>query len=303
MAKMEKHLFNTKEELQTYLTNKGFVISNNQMKWDMVPQSSSYWTVTSDGTMNFHTSSGENAFYYNLTDFSNEQICGCIFIELANNGCALYLTPLPKDFSINDLTVCCANNYTIDEETGDYVKTEGVYLQNGLVVCTPAEKDGYWRYSWRDVDPSSFYWTVDNCRNKTTKSVEIPNKPMIPADDCVSITHAFLDSGDWSDYIFVQALGEITAPGHIFLMNGQKYIAFTDNTIYQAPVFRLAPEEIKVNISTSTQEYSTITTYKYGDYCIFNGLLWRCIEDITTPGAFDSTKWTITTVNAEIMRS
>ena len=303
MGLMEKRLFQTKEELQSYLTSKGFTIANNKMTWDdMTHNTNAYWTVANDGTMNFHTSSGESAFYYNLVDFSNNQKCACVFIELANDGCALYLSPVPSTFTLSDVTISCANNYQSDGE-GGYEKIEGQDLQNGLVVLTPAENDGYWRYSWRDKDITVVAWDVDDCRTRTLKAQEITNQELTSVPGCLTMGHVYLDYGDWSNYIFIILLAEISAPGRIFKMNGQKYITFTDNSTIQAPAFRLPPEASGHNVSTSTDEYSPILTYKVGDYCIYNGKLWRCIQNIDTPEVFDNTKWIITTVHDEILGS
>ena len=303
MGIMEKRLFRTKEELQAYLTAKGFTIANNKMTWNhMTHTTNAYWTVANDGIMNFHTSSDDTAFYYNIVDFSNDQQCACVFIELANNGCALYLSPLPSTATIADVTLSCANNYQSDGE-GGYEKIEGQDLQNGLVVVTPPEEDGYWRYSWRDKDITGVFWDVDNCRDHTSKAQEITNKPLNTMYGCVTLGKTYLHYGDWSQYIFTQLVGDLSVPGCIFKMNGQKYIVFTDNPSYQCPAFRLPPEANGYNLSDSTDEYSPLLTYKVGDYCIYNGKLWRCIQAVETPGVFDNTKWTITTVTQEILRS
>jgi len=45
--------------------------------------------------------------------------------------------------------------------------------------------------------------------------------------------------------------------------------------------------------------YSSNSTYAVGDYCVYNNKLYRCITAITTGEAFNSSKWTETTVMNE----
>ena len=49
-------------------------------------------------------------------------------------------------------------------------------------------------------------------------------------------------------------------------------------------------------------EYSSSSTYKLGQLCIYNNTLYRCTTAITTAGAWDSSKWTLTTIADEIER-
>ena len=39
--------------------------------------------------------------------------------------------------------------------------------------------------------------------------------------------------------------------------------------------------------------FSSAMTYKRGDYVVYEGNTWQCIEDIEIPGAFDMSKWTV----------
>ena len=94
-------------------------------------------------------------------------------------------------------------------------------------------------------------------------------------------------------------LGELIIPSMIFKINGQKFINFCDNVNYRCPVFKLPAEEQGANISTSTEEYSNLKTYKINDYCIYNNLLYRCIATVSTPEPFDDRKWVVTTVSYE----
>lgn len=303
---MEKRIFTSSADLKTYLTSKGFTIYNNnsRMRWHtMSAESTAYWTIDANGDFNFHPSVGGNAFLINLTDFTSatRSLCGCVFIPLLDNGCILYLTSLPNEATINDLTLSCANTYTYDEETGDPIIDTTATLHNGIVVCTPPEQDGYWRCGWRDQDNSSFFWDIDDTHNKTSKGTELPSKLLIQVNMNISLVRVYLNSGYWSNYIFEEPLGETQTPSAVFKINGQRYISITDNTTYRCPVFRLPAQTVIPNPSASTEEYSSIKTYKTNDYCIYNGLLWKCNTAITLPEPFDNAKWDVTTVHQEIM--
>ena len=99
----------------------------------------------------------------------------------------------------------------------------------------------------------------------------------------------------------MEVLGSSTSPCSIFKLQGQKYISFTTNENVRCPIYKLAPEEIEMNDSTSTEPYSSVKTYVVGDYCTFNGFVYRCTTPIPTPEPFDDSKWTLTTVPNELI--
>lgn len=303
MGILYKRILDTWTELQNFLTARGFTIANNKITYDETPISSlNYWSYDSDGTVNFVNSEGNNAFYYNLTDFVNGKKCGCIFLELIDDGFVLFLSPVDDNFSVSDLTFCCTNNYhrVVPAEGDPYYERDNNPLDNGLVIATPTDEDGKWHFLWRDEDPTDFYFDVDNTAGSITKGGEIPHTKMIQAPLTVTLTKAYLNYGVWSKYIYTQVLGEINPPGNVFKINGQKFISFSDNTQWRCPVFKLEPTEVVENDSSSTEEYSPKKTYKVGDYCIFEGLLWKCIVAVTTPQPFDQNSWITTTVPHEL---
>lgn len=312
---MEKTIFTNWSELSDYLESKGFVIDNGEMRWgEANVDSDCYWSVSNTGTINFVDSTGENAFHYDLTDFENDKNCGCVFVTLANDGCILYLTPLDPSTEINQLGLNCRNGYSVTWDGSTPTFTDmNLPLQNGLVVCTPAESDGYWRYSWRHWDSSlntdidgneparyfKFNWCIDNCRGIVSKGTEVPNKFLMPAQLTCTLNRAYLNNIGWSNHIYVHVLGQESPPGCIFKIGGEKFISITDNYAWRAPVFMLPPEEVSTNISTSTEAFSNMKTYKVGDYCIYNGYLYKCTVAITIPHPFDSNEWLVTTVYNE----
>ena len=322
MSAFEKHIFQTWADLQTFLISKHFTIANNKIKYSLAPNTTKcYWSYDSNGTINFVDSLGNNAFYHNLTDFANGKYCGCVWIELKNNGFILFLSPVATDFSVTDLTLCCVNNYHITGTTGGDPPYYQVYtddnhpLENGVVICTPAEQDSYWRFCWRDKDidtigrdstiivSPTYKWDVDNTQDIVTIGVEIPYTEMINAPMTATLLKAYLANGDWSNYIYTLVLGQVDPPGDVFKLNGQKFITISDNTTYRCPAFKLPPEHELINPSDSTEQYSPDTTYKVDDYCIYEGKLWVCVQAVTTPMAFDQTYWEITTVSDEKLRS
>lgn len=304
MSTIEKNIFYDYPTLKTYLTSKGFLFSDSdtKMRWGS-SNSQCYWTIdTTTGIMNFHKSDNTgDAFYHNLTNWgTGKEWCGCIFITLADGGCVLYLTPLPIYTSIQNLTVCCTNNFHYDSEQEQIVDDDNL-LENGLVAVTPAEQDGYWRYTWRSQDCTEghWYWDIDDGQGYTSQGSEIPCAELLPCNNVVTLSKAFLQNGRFSNNIYTQVLGELIIPSMIFKINGQKFINFCDNTTHRCPVFRLPAEEQGINISTSTEEYSNLKTYKINDYCIYNNLLYRCIATVSTPEPFDDRKWVVTTVSYE----
>lgn len=57
-------------------------------------------------------------------------------------------------------------------------------------------------------------------------------------------------------------------------------------------------DEANPNISDA---YSSSSTYNIGDYCIYNNILYRCNTAISVAEDFDSSKWTQTTIGAELL--
>lgn len=61
------------------------------------------------------------------------------------------------------------------------------------------------------------------------------------------------------------------------------------------------PEELEnAAIQNTADVYSSEKTYNIGDRCIYGNVLYRCATAITVAEQFDSSKWTATTVAAEI---
>lgn len=46
--------------------------------------------------------------------------------------------------------------------------------------------------------------------------------------------------------------------------------------------------------------YDSTQTYAVGDYCVYDGQLYRCITAISTAETFDVTKWVATNVMSEL---
>ena len=331
-VKITKQIFSTYHDLAEKLTELGFVdnpISNdpndpvsNNHRWFWGPMGhtniSCYWEVKNGGAyINFKKSNNlsENTDYafrsnlgfraFNQESGEPDNEVGLVFIPLADEGCILYLTPLPVNTSITELTINCENEQKYNSETHEYELDENQLLYNGLVVYTPEEEvDEKWRCSWRSQDDTGFYWDVDTGKNLYEYGTEThqipPNVQILYSDQTVVLTKAALQNGGWSNFIRVLVLGSIAPPGKIFKIHGQKYICITDNDIMRCPAFKLPPEGIDQNDPASTEEYSVYKKYALGDYCIYNDALWRCTRAITTPSPFDDSYWQVTTVDQEI---
>ena len=322
---LEKRLFTSFSSLKLYLTNKGFTInsSNGQMRWGAANANSlCHWQFdNTNEELNFVDSLGNEAFPFSLCDFSSGRITGVAFIELEDGGCAINVTPLNEGSSTSDFTLSCALGYDPDYSMNTSLP------QNGLVVCTPEEDDGYWRYGWREkpdrvqnggnyyFKTPSFSWVIDNCRNIVTSGKEISTVSRWEVSQTISIAKVYLADGYWSNYIYNQILGTNQAPGQVFELNGKKFISFcpedltevkdSESSSYtsyprRCPCFILEGETVLINDSSSTQEYSNRTIYHAGDYCIYRSLLYKCLIDILTPEPWDSTHWELTTVPNEL---
>lgn len=285
MATLTKQICTTWSELTTLLESLGFTIVNNQMRWGEAPSNTQcYWSLNSTNTtINFMKSSGSTAFSDPLVDMSDSN-AGVMFTALEDNGCILYLTSTDST-DINNLEFDC----------------------NGIIVCTPEEDDGYWRYSWREYrDPSdsssTFKWVIDNTHGGVSVGTEFAVATMVPASMLATLQKVYFNSGCWSKYIYSQVLGEITPPSMIFKINGQKWITFSDNTTSRCPAFKLPAEIQEPNDPTQTVEFSPNKTYKVNHTCVWDGCLWRCVNEISIPGPFDTSDWVVTSVYLEKQR-
>lgn len=72
--------------------------------------------------------------------------------------------------------------------------------------------------------------------------------------------------------------------------------ALLNNEIKDDEIY-LVPEDDESNISDS---YNSTRTYAVGDYCIYEGVLFKCITAITTPETWDINKWKATNVATEL---
>jgi predicted MPP superfamily phosphohydrolase len=50
----------------------------------------------------------------------------------------------------------------------------------------------------------------------------------------------------------------------------------------------------------NTPDFSTSSTYQVGDYVMYQGKLYKCITEITTGGAWDSTKWSLAILSDDV---
>lgn len=61
-----------------------------------------------------------------------------------------------------------------------------------------------------------------------------------------------------------------------------------------------ALENLDTNISKSTDEYSSTSTYSIGELVIYNNKLYKANQDITTAEAFNSSHWTEVTLLSDV---
>ena len=328
---LERRLLESYTDLKAYFLSKGFTISNDgKMRWGEANQNSlCYWQFDdSVEELNFIDSNGNEIFPFSLCDFNLDRITGVALLNLKDDGIAVNITPLNEGTSATDFTISCALGYSVNN-AGQIIMNESV-PQNGLVVCTPAEQDGKWRYSWRATPavntnqncwlPSSFIWTIDNTNGSVIPGREISTVSRWELSNVITITKTFLSEGFWSDYIYTQVVGINESPGRIITTNGQKYITLCPETLTECdaggtvydkynspprrcPCFPLEPDRILINNSSSTEPYSRYTKYKQKDYCTYNGLVYRCLSNIDVPEPFNTSHWTVTTVPDELLNN
>lgn len=58
--------------------------------------------------------------------------------------------------------------------------------------------------------------------------------------------------------------------------------------------------ELVDSVADICEEFSKLSTYDVGDYCIYENVLFKCVEPVTVEGDWDSTKWIATSVTKEI---
>ena len=58
-------------------------------------------------------------------------------------------------------------------------------------------------------------------------------------------------------------------------------------------------ELIDCTVSAS-DEFSKLSTYNVGDYCIYQSVLYKCTTEINTAGEWDATKWKATAIDKEL---
>lgn len=300
MSIMEKRIFTNINDVKSYLQSIGFTITNNKILWSHAElDTACYWKIEDD-IITFQRSDGENAFEHNLVDFNMEDRpkCGIASIKLQDNGIALYMGMITETSTIGDVTICCQNRNTV--------------LNNGLVVLSPSDADGHWYYSWTKkytITNNDFpCWCFDNGHGSleinsgdNNDNCQVSTRPILVMPNNIVLNRVYLNTGYWSNNIKELVLGETTPPASVFKLQGQKYIAFSTISNYRCPVYKLASEGIEPNLSTSTDPYSSLKTYVVGDYCTFNGYVYRCTTSIQTPEPFDDSKWVQTTVPNELL--
>lgn len=61
--------------------------------------------------------------------------------------------------------------------------------------------------------------------------------------------------------------------------------------------------ELVDSVADICEEFSKLSTYDVGDYCIYENVLFKCVEPVTVEGDWDSTKWEATSISSEILKA
>ena len=59
-------------------------------------------------------------------------------------------------------------------------------------------------------------------------------------------------------------------------------------------------DTIDTVLANEAEQYDATDAYYVGDYCIYNGVTYRCTVDIETPEAFNSSHWAVVKITEEI---
>ena len=62
-------------------------------------------------------------------------------------------------------------------------------------------------------------------------------------------------------------------------------------------------DDLNEFVENIADEYDNTSTYKVGDYCIYENKVYKCITEITTPESFDSSKWELVRITDEINKT
>lgn len=102
-----------------------------------------------------------------------------------------------------------------------------------------------------------------------------------------------------SGYDTEQSALSVVGKAIVDLLEYTQELDTTDKTIIGAinEIFASAGGSANANIAA---DFDATATYDVGDYVIYNGSLYKCTTAVTTAGAWDSTKWTQTTVTDEL---
>ncbi len=306
-------------ELISFLTDCNFttVIDNNKYyytplyenKQDAVIDNIPYYEINENSASSLIIQNEQKLEPFDVTQSS----IGCLAVKLLDGGIAICISQIANGVHQDKIYFCCENNYTreTDEEAGtSELVPKGKIMNNGLLVLTPAEDDYDWRAGWRDEqkgegeDPTHFQWNTLNIKtgNISYGSEANSEAKIIENHFGVSLVKmAFNDTNTLSKYIYLFVSGIMSAPGATFTIHGYNFIAFTDNTVYRCPVFKLATPARTINDSSLTRKYESTKIYKVGDYCIYNDLLWKCIQEVDTPSVFDQSYWENVDVISEIL--
>ena len=73
-----------------------------------------------------------------------------------------------------------------------------------------------------------------------------------------------------------------------------KTLTFTNPDSNQSVRYEIA------DATVGAVEFSSVSAYSAGDYCVYNNTLYRCISAVTAGSEFDDTKWTATSIANEV---
>ena len=218
---------------------------------------------------------------YNRNDKSHCVIMGGSCNSAHGHHSIIYGTGLRSDSAYQ--TVLGTGNLTYNNLVPSDVKsTYAVIVGNG---ATPTRVFTYETYSTYTRDTLIIY--RDNGVDKVYK--------------CLDSTTGDFDPTKWEE-IDAEIFESVQSGSPSYVMeNDKRSNAATltwDGWLDVAGGYKIAGQSIFNNIS---DEYSKSATYNVGDYCIYNNTHYKCNTAISIAENFDSSKWTQTTINSELL--
>jgi len=224
---------------------------------------------------------------------------------------------LTNDSGFIDNTVNNLTNYTKSSDMAN-VATSGSYNDLGDKPTIPPEMVilSYGNSTWNDFINAYRKNAIVYCRASSSSNPASGSQTrlafMAYVNNATNPTEVEFQyyrsvsshsSSQQTDQVFVYKLNSSGVWTVITRECGTKVVAGTSmNSTYNngAITLNTKAEISQLPGNVLPDEYNSTLTYELGSYCIYNNVLYKCTTAVTTAESFDSSKWTQTTITAEL---